>query len=58
MYNLRIACISHVSPEKDYVFDMTIENIENAHAVIEELNDAITNCHCELLSIYKEGKRS
>lgn len=58
MYNLRIACISHISRDKDFMFDLTIVDRNNAHAVIEELNEALTNCHCELINIYPEGTRS
>ena len=58
MYNLKIACISYVNPRADFMFHLIVENCENAESVILDLNKNLIDCHCELVSVEPENKRS
>lgn len=58
MYSLKIACISHINPRADFMFHLLVENPDNAESVILDLNKNIIDCHCELVAIEPENKRS
>lgn len=58
MYNLKIACISHVNPRADFMFHLLIENPDNVETVISDINKNLSDCHCELVSVEPENTRS
>ena len=58
MYNLKIACISHVNPRADFMFHLIVEHRENAETVISDINKNLSDCHCELVTIEPENTRS
>lgn len=58
MYNLKIACISHINPRADFMFHLLVEDSENAETVISDINKNLIDCHCELVTVEPENTRS
>ena len=58
MYNLKIACISHVNPRADFMFHLLVENPENAETVISDINKNLIDCYCELVTVEPENTQS
>ena len=55
---LKIAVFSDTNPRKDYIDILTVPDNVNADDVITAININLKGCHCELIKIIVDNKRS
>ena len=53
---IRIAVFSDISPLRDYIYTTFVPDGQTPEDVINSINKALINAHCELVSVLTENQ--